>query len=212
MIPYGESKERRANILGEYKAGGGMVEPWMARVMVEYDRYDEAGQILEALEKDGLSFKDLSVVDYGAGAGDYGFAFGRQGAHPIFYDFKVAADFIRFRAQGEGFEFDIVEVEPGREMPLPAGWSGIVIFGEVLEHLDDPLATLQYFTEKGAKYIFTSSYPYRRDAATDDYWKKSGHSDKARLQQPACRELLEKRYKKIANFGGQLNLWKSRVA
>jgi hypothetical protein len=45
----------------------------------------------------------------------------------------------------------------------------IAIFGEVLEHLDNPLEVITNFVNNKTKYIFTSSYPFRNDDPNDDY-------------------------------------------
>lgn len=180
-------------------------------MLTEYDRYFEAEKILEEIQNTGVNFHDIVVLDYGAGAGDYGFAFGRQGSGVLFCDTEdFVLDFLRFRWARDGEKFRAAFLSPDSLKTQSTTPFQVAIFGEVLEHVEDPRGILEYAHARGARYIFTSSYPFRRQEATDDYWKESGHKEEARLAQPACREFLETNYKKMANFGGQLNLWRRR--
>jgi hypothetical protein len=186
---------------------------FVQRTMTGYDRYWEAEQILRVLEERKIDWAKTCVVDFGSGVGDYGYAMGRQGTELVtFIDKSLEMiDFCQYRMEYEDPKFPAQFFHTSMPWRDHLGAIDVAIFGEVLEHTEDPLGLLQEFEARGAGYIFTSSYPYRRDEATDDYWKKHGHADDARLAQPACRELLETKYKKIANFGGQMNLWKHRV-
>jgi hypothetical protein len=210
MKQFTESKERRLEIFNAYVRLRGSASRSIQRTMCEYDRYHEAGELIKTLEPELNSH--FCVVDYGCGVGDYGMAFGRMGCMVLFYDLDPEIDFVNFRLENESEPFGHMTMPKSSspELTVPAGGCQLAIFGEVLEHVPDPAAVLKMFADAGTKYIFTSSYPYRRDAATDDYWQHPGHLESARVQQPACRELLETRYRKIANYGGQMNLWRLR--
>lgn len=214
MKKYDEDSRIRKELVEKYRREGGLLPEWIARTMTVYNRYFEAGNIIKCLEERGqILGPEFCVVDYGCAVGDYGFAFGRQGCMVLFYDVDVAINFVNYRLSHEDPQFGhlTMPTSAAPEFNVPDGGCNLAIFGEVLEHLTNPLEILTKFKDAGTTYIFTSSYPYRRDEATDDYWHQRGHLDEARLQQPACRELLEKHYKKIGNFGGQMNLWKLRT-
>ncbi len=213
MKPYTETKERRQEIAKSYP---GVLGKDLSRMFLTYDRYHEAGHIIRALDAEGIDWSKTEVVDFGCGPGDYGFALGRQGAGVVFYDYDQVMHFVNHRLSQEENVFGHMTMPKSAApelIPPPCGSDtvGVAIFGEVLEHTDNPMEILSRFHVAGVQYIFTSSYPYRRDNADDDYWRgHTDHSDMARLQQPMCREFLERNYKKIGNFGGQANLWKRR--
>lgn len=166
----------------------------------DYDRYYEAFLIVGALQKRGVIFKKLEVLDFGCCAGDYGMVFSRLGANVDFVDIDpLARQFVEYRQKLEGKKAFVNSVKP-------VGLYDLTIYGEVLEHCDDALELLTQDVQKEVPYIFTSSYPYRSDDPEDSYWKGRGHSQQARIDQPKCRILLQENYIKI-NFDGQRNLW-----
>jgi hypothetical protein len=209
-----ETGTERDALVKLYEEKHGEMLGWVRHPFVKYTRYPRALDIIGTLESElGSAFE---VFDYGCGVGDYGMAFGRMGCSVVFYDFKEPTDFVSFRIEHENRRIDARIVSRGpyrgehKDLDLLGARPSLAIFGEVLEHVTNPLEILQKFHAAGTKYIFTSSVPYRSDSPTDDYWQERGHLDEARLQQPAMRELLETKYKKIANYGGQANLWKLR--
>lgn len=164
---------------------------------VDYDRYFEANLIRATLKREiDIDFKSLRVVDFGCCAGDYGIYFARLGSPTQFIDIDPdAMSFVEYRLGLEGlintkelFIFDLA------------------IFGEVLEHCDDPLGILNQYVKNKTRAIFTSSYPYRSDDPNDNYWNKSGHSKKALESQKDVRKLLEDNYKSF-HLGGERRLW-----
>jgi len=192
--------EDRKIIWQEYVNTGGEPGPMAERMMCDYDRYWEADRVLNKLRELGADISALRVLDFGCGPADYGLTFARAGAQLGVLDInKSCLQLARFRMKREG-------IQEYRGM-----FFDLVIFGEVLEHLDDPLATLRQY-QPMAEWIVTSSYPYRSDDPANDYWDKPGHSDTARLQQPACREFLEQNYERfnIDEGRGQLSLWRKR--
>lgn len=215
MNEYREPKWRREWLLNHYAPTIYHPHDYGIHRMLGYDRYFEAGHILSSLEHDrGELLSDLTVLDFGCGVGDYGFSFGRQGSQVIFYDFTPLLNFIRFRLEREQrpFEWTLIAADQSQteyeayQLALKQK-PDVVIFGEVLEHVEHPALLLDSVYQSGAKYIFTSSYPYRSDDPNESYWQHGDHKDSARLEQPACRDILETNYELIANYGGQANLW-----
>lgn len=186
--------EDRKNIWKEYT---GNKPRTIEHNFVDYDRYFEANLIRATLKREtDIDFKTLKVVDFGCCAGDYGIYFARLGSPTQFVDIdQDALDFVDYRLGLEGltnrkdlFIFDLA------------------IFGEVLEHCDDPLFILKNFIDAKTKYIFTSSYPFRSDNPDDPYWNKSGHSKMALESQIDCRTLLVDNYEDF-QLGGERRLW-----
>lgn len=196
--------ENRKEIYNKYVEKFGSPPSFVKRIIVEYDRYHEADLVINALKKSGVDFEHLKVLDFGCGAGDYGISFARLGAKVYFYDDESMLNIIKIRL---GFEpivhVQLLNYNDAVECPKV----DMVIFGEVLEHLNSPLNTLKQFIENDkCKYIMTSSYPYRSDNPKDPYWNHGGHTKEAFNEQPKCREILEKNYKKY-RLDGQLNIW-----
>jgi hypothetical protein len=175
--------------------------PWL-----KYTRYIKAEHILQTLRELNEDITKLIVLDYGCGVGDYGFVFGRAGASVIFLDLPIYLDFIKYRASKEQIKADYLGVNEDPTLDK----QDLVIFGEVLEHLNNPLETLKKFINKGIKYIYTSSYPYRSDDPNEAYWKhhKGNHTEAIKMQKP-CRELLEANYE-FMRYDGEARLWIKR--
>jgi 2-polyprenyl-3-methyl-5-hydroxy-6-metoxy-1,4-benzoquinol methylase len=200
-----EEIEDRQKIWDSYT---GLQHENVQRMFLAYTRYYEAELIANWLRVNEPEFKELAVLDYGCGVGDYGVYLIRQGVKCAdFYDFPRAVNFVAHRLEQEKLtNGTIVDADTSS---LHMGKYDLVIFGEVLEHLDDPLSVIKSATDAAAKYIFTSSYPYRSDDAGESYWQHHDHSDKARLMQPACRALLEALYEEN-RFTGGLKLWRRK--
>ncbi len=173
---------------------------WLERTMCLYNRYHEANLIIDELKFNNVNLKSIKVLDFGCACGDYGMALAREGAVVAFHDIiETAMDLAVYRATLENLNCFAVKNYHFDEY-------NFVIFGEVLEHLDNSLELLESCLNNNVKWIFTSSYPYRSDDPEDKYWKKGGHMPAARLSQKPCRELLEKNYS-FVKFDGQLRLW-----
>ena len=188
-------KEDRGGVLVEYE---GRVDKYIRRMFLMYDRYYEADNILKHFK----SVKDMRVLDYGAGVGDYGMTFTRDGALVDYFDFKIYLDFIKYRMEREGFRnSDYLRVGVDE---IDCEDYGFIVFGEVLEHLHHPQKLIEKCIKAKVKYLFTTSYPYIKDLNS---FKKSGHFMSAMREQDECARLLEANYRKIAWFKGALYLW-----
>lgn len=185
--------EDRQAIWEEYQ---GEKNEQMRRMFLDYDRYFEVNKIIEALGFLPNQYEDFSVLDYGCGVADYGLTLAKKGATVALIDSDdPTLAFAKWRFARE----DIDLFTPERKFDL-------VIFGEVLEHLDSPYDVINQYVAEGTKYIFTSSYPFRTDNPDDAYWQHDHHSKKALQQQPAVRELLLNHYKRVM-LGGERSLW-----
>ncbi len=188
-------KEDRKKIFEEYELP---INQYIKRMFLEYDRYYEADNLLKHFG----SVKGMRILDYGAGVGDYGMVFARDGARVDYLDFKINLDFIQFRMAREGFvdgDYLIVGVD---EVDFKD--YDFVVFGEVLEHIHHPKKIIEKCIKEKVKYLFTTAYPYMKDLSK---FKKSGHFLSAMREQDECVKLLETNYKKVAWFKGALYLW-----
>lgn len=188
--------EDRNKVWEEYQ---GNKPRWIRHNFLDYDRYHEAKSIAadinDVLEATDRTWKDISVLDFGCCSGDVGIWFARLGANVHAYDISPSAQaFANYRFEREG-------LINGRRKNY-----NLVVFGEVLEHMYKPLATLLKYARAKTEFIFTSSYPMRSSDPEDSYWMQGDHKDDARDQQEECRKLLEKYYDKL-NLGGESYLW-----
>lgn len=197
--------ENRSKIWDDYIKQGGYFHNIIKHSFTEYNRYHEAELIDMELLKQHQDTSKMKILDFGCGVGDYGIYLLRAGAKLVhFYDYPRAVKFVEYRLKREKLTSGHI-VDADKE---PLLWNyDLVIFGEVLEHLDNPYETLEYCVSNDTKYVFTSSYPYRSEDPDDPYWSNHDHDDKARLQIPDCKRLLENNYN-FVKFGGELRLWR----
>lgn len=187
--------ENRQAIFDSYK---GAKNKNMRRMFLDYNRYFECISIIDFMEKNlGINIRNLKVLDFGCGVGDYAIGFARCGAVVDFEDIdEDCLAFLTWRLDREKYPYKLIE-DPD-----------VVIFGEVLDHLEDPLGKIKEFVEGNTKFIFTSSYPYRSDSPNNEHWRHDHHPEAARLQQPEVRNLLEQNFKSVKVTGsGEARLW-----
>lgn len=204
-----DRQEDRQLIWDNYVADGGQPHKTVRHMFVDYSRYYEADLVRNAMSQEGEDLTKLKVLDYGCGAGDYGMEFARRGAKVDFYDYPRATQFVAYRLGLEHLDNGTpvsADHTPFKKFHETLGNYDLIIFGEVLEHLHNPLAILKACNLLKVKYIFTSSYPYRSSDPDDPYWHNHDHDDAARLLQPECREVLENNYT-YQKYSGELRLW-----
>ena len=192
--------EDRQKLWDEYT---GVKPAYIAWPWLKYTRYGKAEFILHSLQKLGEDITKIKVLDYGSGVGDYGFVFGRAGADVTFFDKQEQLDFSKYRVEKEPIQAHFLQFPEDN----PIIDVDLVIFGEVLEHIENPLQTVTDYFNKKIKYLYTSSYPYRSDNPNDDYWKH--HGDECLpvvVMQKPCRELLENNYT-YEKYDGNARLW-----
>jgi SAM-dependent methyltransferase len=197
-IPSGDNRGKQTSerkvILAQFGIG-----TQIFRTMVNYSRYTEAAHILAKLNSIKRPIEGLRVLDFGCGVSDYGVFFARRGAKISVCDKAEMLNFVKFRFDQQNLSVELIDRDnPGA---LFMG-KDLVIFGEVLEHLDDPLSVLRTCGNASVKYIFTSSYPFGKE----DYYNQPGHNYKAKNLRIPCLDLLTAHYEQNALFRNR-NLW-----
>lgn len=179
-VPYSDARKQLCRSQG--------LDPYIVRTMVDYDRYFEASQVEKQLRHHREDIKGLRMLDFGCLVADYALYFARRGASVAIYDFDVPIEFARFRFMEENLSVEALTAPT----PLPHLMESrqLVVFGEVLEHLDDPLAVLQACITCDVKYIFTSCYPF----GDEEYFSLPGHSRLAQQQQVSTILLLKEHF------------------
>ena len=167
------------------------INPHILRTMLDYTHYPEAEMLLEALATVGVGPKELRVLDFGCLVADYGITFARRKARVTIYDYQEPTDFAKFRFAREHLPVEVLHVPD--DYPRALTNKDLVIFGEVLEHLENPLQVLQECAERKIPYIFTSKYPY----GDNTYFKYPGHTIAAQQQQPESLRALRASYQEI---------------
>jgi 2-polyprenyl-3-methyl-5-hydroxy-6-metoxy-1,4-benzoquinol methylase len=165
------------------------------RTMLRYTRYRKSQTIVDFFDNNHIDMRDMKVLDFGCGVGDYGITLARRGATVTFCDFPEIIDFVKFRCLQESIKVHFIEsagTEDEQVSPdytaLALGKFDLAIFGEVLEHIPAPLQLLQ--TLQGVRYIFTSSFPFKREVS----FHEPGHSLSAFAEQKQCLQFLEANY------------------
>lgn len=195
-----ETKEQRLEFFSEYYK----LSLQIMNMFVNYTRYFEAQLIV-----DELGDREIKALDFGCGVGDYGIAFMRNGWKADFYDRELMLDFVQARIEKEFGKkavpnlMPILENSNGYVPMIKEGGYNLVVFGEVLEHMDDAYAALEACIDNEVTFIFTSSYPFIKE---DGVFHRRGHSEKAGQDREKCQSLLTKYYD-FKRFEGELRLW-----
>lgn len=180
------------------------LSPSIVRTMVDYDRYPQAKDILRALVLLGEDVATFTILDFGCLVADYAIFFARQGAHAAIYDGEEEVKFAQFRFSEAGLPLTTYRIPtPGED--LMSGKT-LVVFGEVLEHLENPLLPIRDCIGSEVKYVFTSCYPF----GDEEYYKLSGHLKSAQDLQSDCIRLLIDNYDAIP-LRDKSVLWKARA-
>ena len=177
------------------------LNPYILRTMLDYTRYFEAGQIERYLLSQKEDISRMSVVDFGCLVADYGIHFARLNAKVSVYDGEEAVKFASYRFAREGLPVTACVIPHGHAS-LVAG-ADLVVFGEVLEHIDNPLKVLEACVGQNVRYIFTSCYPF----GDDKYFSLPGHRKSAQTLQPDCIQLLKNHYTMLS-LHKKAVLWK----
>ena len=187
-------------ILRKYTATEYGIDPYILRTMMDYTRYMESELVTRALQEFNVAMKQLSILDFGCSVSDYGIFFARLGADVTAYDYQKYIDFVRFRFERENLKVHTVTI-PSDYSQLLRG-KDLVIFGEVLEHMEHPFTILKTCAGLKTKYIFTSHYPY----GTENYFNISGHTKSAEAEQTKSLEFLKENYSEVV-LESKKRLW-----
>jgi len=178
--------EERARILQERG-----LNRYLYRTFFEYNRYEDCHLILEALDNPE-ELRGARVLDFGCSVADHGYFFGMAGAEVTLCDFPEFLSFASFRLSRAGI--------PYHAIPAPVDYHtltqsiDLAVFGEVLEHLKDPLLMLQCCVEHRVSMIYTSRYPF----GDETYFSLNGHTREAQAQSPASLALLRAHYQEVS--------------
>jgi len=179
------------------------INPYVVRTMVDYSRYPQADLIYQSLLDNQERIDGLCVLDFGCLVSDYGIFFARRNARVSVYDQEEITRFVRFRFEREGLSVNSFAIPC--ELNQLMREVNLVIFGEVLEHLFDPLEPLKACIAQSVRYIFSSCYPL----GDDQYFTLTDHQKSAQELQPDCLRLLNAHYTPIPLYKKAV-LWKAR--
>ncbi len=176
---------------------------YTARMQLAYTRFPSAFKLVKHLNALYLPGQrpNVRVLDYGCGVGDYGLAFASQGYFITLCDIEGGnLDFARWRFEQRKLRFDVVPVTLEKLYP-ELGQHDVILAGEVLEHVREPLQVLKNMhaaLPKGG-LLWYSGYPdFQREVGGDHLVEAAEQREDAlrfvqahfkpatRLQLPGC--------------------------
>ncbi len=116
-----------------------------SRYMLAYTRFDPASKILKHINSlyPPKQRKTLRVLDYGCGVSDYGLAFASFGYSVTIADIKGGnLEFSKWRYTQRENPVTVIPIQEECLYP-DLGKQDIIVTGEVLEHVRNPLRVLQ---------------------------------------------------------------------
>ncbi len=174
-----EDKDALENMFVDTDTDTGLLDNYRAasllytgRLMMKYTRFPVAVKLIPYLNSKFIPAKrkNIRVLDYGCGVGDYGLAFATQGYRITVLDIEGGnLDFAKWRFDQRNIPVDVVPVTDDNLYPALEPHN-IVLAGELLEHVRDPIAVLKNIfdsTPKGG-YLWLSGYPeFEREVGGD---------------------------------------------
>lgn len=161
------------------------------RTLVDYHRIDDAYFIATTISN-FEKLANLNVLDFGCLASDYGLFLGQFQTNIFlcdkisdflkFAEFRLKAEHVTVSGKYHVNDCSLEEIIKNKDL---------IIFGEILEHLNDPFNLLNICLSSGTRYIYTSVYPYGDEA----YFQLSDHKKSAQKQSDSCLKLLYSNYK-----------------
>ncbi len=136
------------------------------RHMLAYTRFKQAAALLvffNALYPPAKR-KNIHVLDYGCGVSDYGLAFAVYGYTVTICDIEGGnLDFAKSRYHQRKLPVEVIAIKESQMYP-DLGHQHIVISGEVMEHVRNPIELLENIKKalthsKGKGYLWHSGYP-----------------------------------------------------
>ena len=145
---------------------------YTARLQLAYTRFPSALKVLRHINGLYLPWrrKNIKVLDYGCGVGDYALAFATHGYQTTLCDIEGGnLDFARWRFEQRPYPFKVLPATETNLYP-ELNEQHIVLAGEVLEHVREPLQVLKNIHQclpKGG-LLWYSGYPdHQREVGGD---------------------------------------------
>jgi len=170
--------------------------------MLRYTRYDKSIELVYYFNQKYRKNerKQIKVLDYGCGVADYALSFGVYGYHVTLSDIEGGVvEFAKWRFDKRNLKYDFIPVNENNMYPA-FGQQDIIVAGEVLEHIRDPLRTVRAFHNAlpSNGYLWVSAYPYREKRVG------GGHLKEAFDAREGVLEYLNNNFKKISIDEGHL--------
>ncbi|MEM0952362.1 MAG: class I SAM-dependent methyltransferase [Cyanobacteria bacterium P01_H01_bin.74] len=145
---------------------------YTARMQLAYTRFPVAYKLLRYFNAlyPKKKRRAVRVLDYGCGVGDYGLAFALHGYSVTLLDIEGGnLDFAKWRFEKRSLPHQVIAANEENLYPS-LGEQTIVLSGEVLEHVRDPLTVLKNTKNclMPGGYFWYSGYPdYEREVGGD---------------------------------------------
>lgn len=173
---------------------------YVKNLMIGYNRLDSAYQLLRYFDCrfSQKKKKTLNVLDYGCAVADYGLSFALEEYNVTLCDIKGGnLDFACFRFDRRNLTYSIAGVTEDNFYPDFSNFN-IIIAGEILEHLPNPLLASQkiYKALPEGGYLWLSDYPFIEKELVGD------HLPEAAQQRIEVLKFIETNFKltsRIAN-------------
>jgi 2-polyprenyl-3-methyl-5-hydroxy-6-metoxy-1,4-benzoquinol methylase len=154
--------------------------------MLRYTRYDKSMELVYYFNQKykNNDRKQIKVLDYGCGVADYALSFGVYGYHITLSDIEGGAiEFAKWRCKKRNLEYGFIPVNASNMYP-EFGQQDIIVAGEVLEHIREPLRTVRAFYNAlpSGGYLWVSDYPYREKRIGGGHLKEAFDARKEVLQ------------------------------
>ena len=170
--------------------------------MLRYTRYDKSTVLVYYFNKiyRKSNRNHVKVLDYGCGVADYALSFGIYGYHITLSDIEGGVvEFAKWRCKKRNLKYDFIPIKVSNMYP-ELGQQDIIIAGEVLEHIRDPLRTVQAFHNAlpSGGYLWVSGYPYKERRIS------TGHLKEAFYARESVLEYLNDNFRQISIPKGYL--------
>lgn len=145
--------------------------------MLRYTRFDKGIELVSFFNKifKKTSRNKIRVLDYGCGVADYGISFGVYGYGITLSDIDGGViEFSKWRFKKRTLQYSYIPVTENNMYPK-LGEQDVIIAGEVLEHIRDPLRTVRSFHDAlpSGGYLWVSAYPFKEKSVGGGHLKEA---------------------------------------